>query len=114
MTRAEQLRAQADKAISAQFVALAKKERGQLRYVADDPDCPNLLRLAALTEELGEIARCLHDGEGDLDSELSQLAGIALAWGVALDNGRMADGSAGLLAPGREACREPVDPLPPP
>lgn len=84
MTRAEGLRAQADRAVAAQSDAAAKKKAGELRYLADDPDCPDLLRLAALTEELGEIARCLHDGSGDLLTELSQIAGIALAWGSAL------------------------------
>jgi|HubBroStandDraft_6_1064221.scaffolds.fasta_scaffold506625_2 hypothetical protein len=38
------------------------------------------MRLAALAEELGEVARCVHDGEGDLHGELIQLAGVALAW----------------------------------
>jgi NTP pyrophosphatase (non-canonical NTP hydrolase) len=71
-------------ALEAQDDALERRRDGRLRYVADDPDCPDLLRLAALTEELGEIARCLHDGEGDLSEELSQLAGIALAWGSIL------------------------------
>jgi NTP pyrophosphatase (non-canonical NTP hydrolase) len=80
MTRGERLRAQADQALAAQFAAQAKKTRGDLRYLADDLDCPDVMRLAALTEELGEVARCLHDGEGDLALELAQLAGIAIAW----------------------------------
>lgn len=84
MSRDGRLREQAERAVDAQTAAFEKREKGELRYLADDPDCPDLLRLAALAEELGEIARCLHDGEGDLAAELSQLAGIALAWGSIL------------------------------
>lgn len=84
MSREQKLRAQAERAITAQEDALKKRDAGEIRYVADDLDCPDLLRLAALMEELGEVARCLHDGEGDLPGELAQLAGIALAWGSIL------------------------------
>lgn len=48
-------------------------------YVADDADCPDVLRLAALAEELGEVARAVHDGNG-AKGELIQLAGVAVAW----------------------------------
>ena len=54
-------------------------------YLADDPDCPNYMRIAALGEEFGEACRALHDNNPQqLALELTQLAGVALAWGVAL------------------------------
>lgn len=75
------LREQAEYAITAQRLALGKVVAGTLNHLADDPDCDDLLRLAALTEELGEVARCLHDEELiQLHGELAHLAGIALAW----------------------------------
>lgn len=52
---------------------------GHLPYTSADPNCPTHLWLAALMEELGEVARCVHDN--DLDSlafELAQLAGVAV------------------------------------
>ena len=86
MNRRERLQAQAELALDAQEEALLLKDVGNLEWLADDPDCPDVMRLAALTEELGEIARCLHDNDRDnLQLELAQLAGIALAWGVSLD-----------------------------
>ncbi len=34
-------------------------------------------------EEVGEVARAMHDGDQEaLAAELSQVAGIALAWGL--------------------------------
>lgn len=84
MTRDKALREQARQAVLAQAYALEKHVRGELEFTADNPDCPDLLRLAALTEELGEVARAVHDHDIDaLEAELSQLAGVALAWGVA-------------------------------
>jgi NTP pyrophosphatase (non-canonical NTP hydrolase) len=59
--------------------AEAKRKRGDLAYTSADPNCPTHLWLAALMEELGEVARCVHDN--DLDSlafELAQLAGVAV------------------------------------
>ena len=86
MTRTTALRVQAGYALEAQQRAQEKKERGDLRWVADDFDCPDVMRLAALTEEIGEVARCLHDDDrGNLHHELMQLAGVALAWGAAID-----------------------------
>lgn len=86
MSRVDSLRAQADQAIRAQQEASEKKERGDIRWTADDLDCPDVMRLAALAEELGEVARCVHDDDrGNLHRELMQLAGVALAWGAALD-----------------------------
>ncbi len=61
------------------------KAEGSLDYLASDPDCPNILRLAALAEELGEVARAVHDGDDEsLAVELVQLAGVAVAWRDAL------------------------------
>lgn len=51
-----------------------------LEWYADDDECPDVLRLAALAEELGEVARCVHDEIGDIRGELIQLAGVAIAW----------------------------------
>jgi len=76
----------ADRAIFAQERAADLKAAGRLRWKADDPDCPDVMRLAALLEEAGEVARCVHDGDTvNLMTELAQLAGVALAWIVALD-----------------------------
>ena len=55
------------------------RESGLLLATADEPDCPDVLRLAALVEEVGEVARAIHDGE-DPYAELVQVAGIALGW----------------------------------
>jgi NTP pyrophosphatase (non-canonical NTP hydrolase) len=61
--------------------AAAMRDNGELRFVASDADCPDMLRLAALAEELGEVARALHDGdELALGDELVHLAGVACAW----------------------------------
>ncbi len=85
MSRLADLEEQAALAVEAQLKAADKRDRGELAYVADDHDCPDVLRLAALTEELGEVARAVHDNDPEgLALELSQLAGVALAWGVAL------------------------------
>jgi len=79
--RKDRLRAVAQEAIRAQTVALELRDAGRFPFVADDPDCPDLLRLSAVAEELGEVARCLHDNDRDnLNPELVQLAGVALAW----------------------------------
>ena len=40
-------------------------DQGHLRYTAADPDCPIVLRLAALVEEVGEVARAVHDDNSD-------------------------------------------------
>jgi hypothetical protein len=60
------------------------RDSGRFPYVASDPDCPDVLRLAALMEEVGEVARILHDGEGDLRAELIQVAGVAASWAEAI------------------------------
>lgn len=75
------LRLAAAFAIAAQLKARQLKEQGILRWTADDPDCPDLMRLAALGEEYGEVCRALHDDDrAQLALELAQLAGVALAW----------------------------------
>lgn len=58
--------------------AEAKLVTGDLDWTSAVPDCPTELWLAALMEELGEVARCVHDGTGDLRLELAQLAGVAI------------------------------------
>lgn len=52
---------------------------GALAHIASRADCPNDLRLAALMEEVGEVARAYHDGK-DLRNELTQVAAVAVAW----------------------------------
>jgi hypothetical protein len=60
------------------------KAEGRFPYTAADPGCPDLERLAMLTEEVGEVGRALcagpHDGPQDLYKELTQVAAICLAW----------------------------------
>jgi hypothetical protein len=85
MSRRDDLEQQAALAVEAQIRAGEKRDRGELRYLADDHDCPDHMRLAALGEEFGEACRALHDDDPEgLALELTQLAGVALAWGVAL------------------------------
>lgn len=50
---------------------------------------PDDMKLFALVEEIGEVARCLtYDKEhaGDLIEEAVQVGGLALAWAYALDS----------------------------
>jgi hypothetical protein len=61
--------------------AVELRDSGRFRYVASDPDCPDFLRFTALAEELGEVARALHENSSeDLLPELIQLAGVATSW----------------------------------
>ena len=53
--------------------------QGYLPWIASRADCPPDLRLAALMEEVGEVARAYHDGN-DLRNELVQVAAVAAAW----------------------------------
>ena len=55
---------------------------GHLRWTAAHPECPDEKRLSALVEEVGEVARALHDGESPerLREELIQVAAVAVAW----------------------------------
>jgi phosphoribosyl-ATP pyrophosphohydrolase len=81
VSRSADLAEIADLAVDAQWRARALKERGALAYLADDPDCPEVKRLAALGEEYGEVCRAIHDDDrAQLAVELAQLAGVALAW----------------------------------
>lgn len=52
---------------------------GVLPAICSNPDCPNDLRLAALVEEVGEVGRAIL-GDGDLRTELVQVAAVAVAW----------------------------------
>ncbi len=52
---------------------------GDLTWIASRPDCPNDLRLAALVEEIGEVARAYHDHK-TIERELVQVAAVAIAW----------------------------------
>ena len=60
---------------------------GRLNHLASEPLCPDVLRLAALMEEVGEVARAVHDGPagGDLRAELIQVAAVAVGWVEGLD-----------------------------
>ncbi len=81
MTRRGDLEREASAALDEQDAARELLARGVLRWTADDVDCPDVMRLAALAEELGEVARCVHDGDAEnLPRELHQLAGVAIAW----------------------------------
>lgn len=73
-------RAQALKAVSsARDHAEHLRDKGRLRWTSADPLCPTEMWLAALMEELGEVARCVHDGDdAGLELELAQLAGVAV------------------------------------
>ena len=63
----------------------ALREEGSLVYTAADLDCPEVLRLAALVEEVGEVARALQEGDYEnLAVELVQVAAVAVAWVEAL------------------------------
>ena len=54
---------------------------GVLPALCSQPDCPDVLRLAALIEEVGEVGRAIHDGDPDnLREELVQVAAVAIAW----------------------------------
>lgn len=64
------------------------KHEGRIEWTSADPDCPTHIWLAALVEEVGEVARCVHDGEPDgrLLEELAQLAGVAVGRMEALND----------------------------
>jgi hypothetical protein len=49
-------------------------------------DVPTLVKLAVLTEEVGEVSRAILDqsGDGKLREELCQVAAVAVAWLEAL------------------------------
>ncbi len=56
---------------------------GVLPMIASRPECPDELRLAALMEEAGEVGRAIL-GDGDLRTELIQVAAVAVAWAEVL------------------------------
>jgi hypothetical protein len=81
MSRDLLLRVTADEVLREQSRASELRDAGRFPHLADDHDCPDILRLAALMEELGEVARCVHDNDREgLPRELHQLAGVAIAW----------------------------------
>lgn len=81
MTRDERLANEATLVLYEQQTAAVLRERGKFPHLADDHDCHDLLRLSALMEELGEVARCVHDNDREsIRKELHQLAGVAIAW----------------------------------
>jgi hypothetical protein len=55
-------------------------EAGLLHWISSVPECPNELRLAALVEEVGEVARALHDDTDAIEDELVHVAAVAVAW----------------------------------
>lgn len=67
-------------------------ERVRQDYLADSgrwngeriATVPDGYRLAVLVEEVGEVAQALQ-GEGDVESELTQVAAVAVAWLEALE-----------------------------
>ena len=58
---------------------IALRSSGALEHIASDRGCPDELKLAALVEEVGEVARAYHDGH-DLTGELVHVAAVAVAW----------------------------------
>lgn len=63
----------------ARELAEGLREQGKLRYTSASTDCPTEMWLAALAEELGEVARCIHDNDEEgLKLELADLAGVAV------------------------------------
>jgi len=63
------------------------QQRGKFKHIAYDTGCSNEMRLAMLTEELGEVARALQHGPdwNNLKDELTQVAAIATSWVARLD-----------------------------
>jgi len=59
-----------------------RQANGELDYTFARRDCPDILRLAALMEEVGEVARAIHDGANSIviGDELLQVGAVAVAW----------------------------------
>lgn len=62
-------------------------DRNRDGMTAAHPDVPIWQALAALVEEVGEVARALHDDEGDarVRAELIQVATVAILWAARPD-----------------------------
>lgn len=81
-------RAQAFQAIS------EERDRQEIRWAGNhahgkgscaSPDVAEPVKVAVLTEEVGEVARALLDGDrAGLETELVQVAAVAVAWLEAL------------------------------
>ena len=71
-----------------EVLALVEQERARQektrrgKPLASDPKLPWPLKLSALVEEVGEVARAINDGESShhVQSELVQVAAVAFAW----------------------------------
>jgi hypothetical protein len=65
------------------------REAGRFEHTLDMDSCPDLTRVTATTEELGEVCRALqksaHDGTLNLRDELVQLGALTCAWIEFLD-----------------------------
>lgn len=58
------------------------KASGRFAETCADASMAPALKLAVLTEEVGEVARCICDGDSNarLREELVQVAAVATAW----------------------------------
>jgi NTP pyrophosphatase (non-canonical NTP hydrolase) len=62
------------------------QKEGKFQYIAYDEECPELVRLAMLTEELGEVARAIQNADPqNKKDELIQVAAIAISWAARLE-----------------------------
>jgi NTP pyrophosphatase (non-canonical NTP hydrolase) len=62
------------------------QKEGKFTYIAYDKECPLIVRLAMLTEEVGEVARAIQElDESNLKEELVQIAAIAVSWVARLE-----------------------------
>jgi hypothetical protein len=71
--------------VEVEWVRASGKHPG---HTPDSSSTTDLNRLATLTEELGEVARCLtydRDHAGDLRKELIQVAAMAASWAAGID-----------------------------
>ena len=74
---------------------------GKFSQTCADPEMPTDLKLACLGEEFGEVCRALL-GEGDLRTELVEVAAVAVAWAESLG----AVSGEGVNEPGDTRCDE--------
>jgi NTP pyrophosphatase (non-canonical NTP hydrolase) len=62
------------------------QQSGKFKYIPYDRGCSDLMRLAMLTEELGEVARAMQESDwNNMKAELTQVAAIAISWVARLD-----------------------------